>query len=144
MAIGKQQVASGLCALILAAIFIYAGILKILRPDLLMTDILSYDILPYRLAYFASYFMPAFEVVLGVCVLWPRFRKESALLIFLLLIAFIAALISAWVRGLDISCGCFGASEIKANYPWLITRDVLMALPCVYLIFSAKCSPRRC
>ena len=50
-----------------------------------------------------------------------------------LLVAFIVGIGSAWARGLQIDCGCFGGGGFDENaaddYPWDIARDVgLLAL----------------
>jgi len=114
-------------AWVLGALFIYAGALKFWRPDLLLADIESYHLLPYRLAYLWSYFLPALEIVGGVALYHHAWRKVAAGLLLALCVIFILALLSAWARGLDISCGCFGGAETKANYPVLIGRDLLLA-----------------
>jgi hypothetical protein len=41
---------------------------------------------------------------------------------------FIAALASAWSRGLDISCGCFGRENATADFPLLLARDGALLL----------------
>ena len=50
-----------------------------------------------------------------------------------LLVAFVIGISSAWARGLEIECGCFGGGGAKEGassaYPWEIARDVgLLAL----------------
>lgn len=123
-----SSIALWVFSLILAAVFIYAGVVKMLRPDLLLTDIQSYDLVPYRIAYLGALLLPPIEIVTGIGLLFRPLRKESAVILLLLMIVFIAALISAWTRGLDISCGCFGKSDTAANYPWLIMRDIALIL----------------
>ena len=45
------------------------------------------------------------------------------------LLAFLAAILSAWARGLDIQCGCFGGGAGTSSHVELIARDVaLLAL----------------
>jgi hypothetical protein len=48
--------------------------------------------------------------------------------------AFIVAIAAAWLRGLDISCGCFGSSEGETNYLWLILRDLLIVGGLLYIL----------
>jgi len=114
--------------LILAGVFIYAGSIKMSRPDLLLLDIQSYDLVSYRIAYMGALLLPSLEIVTGLGLLIRSIRKESSLILISIMLVFIAALLSAWSRGLDISCGCFGQSEIKANYPLLVARDVALIL----------------
>ena len=59
--------------------------------------------------------------------------RVSGVLSSLLFLAFIVGIASAWARGLQIDCGCFGGGGFDADatekYPWEIARDVgLLAL----------------
>ena len=38
-------------------------------------------------------------------------------------LVFLAALLSAWAHGLDISCGCFGKENNATNFPKHIAED---------------------
>lgn len=113
----------------LSAVFVYAGFVKFCNPAAFYADIAAYRLLPEWAAYVCAYFLPPFEVVLGVGVLVPRYLKVSSALIAVLNVAFIIALASAWARGLDISCGCFGAgaSVGAPDYALLIARDAVFA-----------------
>lgn len=117
-----------------AALYIYAGVLKLVQPDVLLADIRSYHLAPYRLAYIGAFALPALEIASGVALLFSATRREAALLLGALTAMFTLALISAWVRGLDISCGCFGKSETAANYPWLIGRDLVILAACIAIL----------
>jgi len=52
--------------------------------------------------------MPIIQLVLALCFLARIFLDASHLATLFLLICFATVQTSAWVRGLDISCGCFG------------------------------------
>ena len=59
---------------------------------------------------------------------------------FLLQVAFIIGIASAWARGLKIECGCFGgggtAAKASDQYPWDIARDIgLAALSLLLFLF---------
>ena len=123
---------------LISAVFIYAGIIKYVRPDLLLVDIQSYNILPHRLAYFGAFLLPPVEIVAGIGVIYARYRKVAAGTLFFLTVIFIVALSSAWIRGLDISCGCFGKHKLEVNYPWLIFRDLVIASLSLRLCLSNK------
>lgn len=113
--------------LVLAGLFLWAGILKAMEPELFLQDIESYEILPYRWAWLMSIWLPFLEITAAAALLTTRrWAQAGAAVIGGLLLAFLGAIISAWARGLSLSCGCFGASDEPANYPWLVTRDVLM------------------
>lgn len=125
--------------LILAGLFIYAGTIKLIQPDTFLSDIESYRMMPYALAWLTAFYLPPLEIVFGLGLLLPKFRKPSAYLLLLLTVVFILAITAAWLRGLDISCGCFGSSEEPANYLWLIVRDLLITGGLVFgVIFNLK------
>jgi hypothetical protein len=64
----------------------------------------------------------------------------ARLLVFGMLIVFVTMLISAWARGLDISCGCFGttSADTRANYPVLLARNVLLAAGLLFEAWAEK------
>jgi uncharacterized membrane protein YphA (DoxX/SURF4 family) len=115
-----------LCALGLAAVFLAAALLKLRDVAGFYREIENYQVFPPVLAVGLAYYVPALELVAAVAVLVPRWRRPGALVLGLLLAAFLGLLTSAWVRGLDISCGCFGVENFSANYPWLLARDTLL------------------
>ena len=138
--VGARRLVLLLLCLGLSGLFLYAGVLKLLRPDQMLTDILSYQLVPYQVAWFAALVLPAVEIITAVALWIGSLRREAVWMIWGMMAVFIVALALAWGRGLDISCGCFGKSETEANYPWLIGRDVLIALTAggVYLLDRNK------
>ena len=123
---GKLRIIEEIFAWGIGLAFIYAGAIKLISPGVFLTDIESYRLVPYTFAVAASLWLPPLELICGLGVLIPRLRLESAIVIGGLMAVFSIALISAWARGLDISCGCFGRSEVEANYPLLLARDALI------------------
>jgi putative oxidoreductase len=94
--------------LILAGVFISAGLLKVADPSLFASDIAHFHLLPYPAALAVSLYLPWLEIVAGVAVITGRFRAGALLILGILCVGFCAAIGSALVRGLDIECGCFG------------------------------------
>ena len=117
--------------LALAAVFLYAGVVKLISPDAFLADIESYRLLPYRAAWLIAYYLPALEVLVGVAILVPAWNRAAALVMGGMMGVFILALLSAWARGLDISCGCFGRSPETRQYLWLFVRDILLVVALV-------------
>lgn len=130
---GAKTLIREIVAWLIACVFIYAGLRKGLRPDLFLVDIESYHLVPYRLAYLAAYGLPALEVVAGLALLYRPYRRTGAWVLLGLTVIFMVALTQAWGRGLDISCGCFGKAETGANYPWLLSRDGVLAVALAWL-----------
>ena len=114
--------------IILAAFFIAAGVLKIQDPKSLTAAIETYQVLPYSLSVIMALFMPWVELFAGLGVLFKKLYGGSLLLLSGLLLLFTVALLQGWIRGLDVTCGCFGNNghENETNYVWLVLRDLLL------------------
>lgn len=122
-----------LARLVVGGVWIWAGALKLLDPAASIESVRAYEILPAGLVDPVGYLLPALEVVVGVTLVVGLLTRGAALLSALLLLAFIIGISSAWVRGLEIDCGCFGDGganpDATSQYPWEIARDVgLLAL----------------
>ncbi len=101
----------------MGAWFVYAGGLKIfvVGLDRFVVDIENYRLVSGQLAVVVGYIIPWFEVVGGLCFMLGILRKGAWWVMFGLVLAFTISVGSAWLRGLDISCGCLGGSE-KISY----------------------------
>lgn len=116
-----------LLTLSLSGLFIYAGSIKILDTPAFYQDILSYKMLSSLLAWWLAHSLPWLEVLAGVALLFPRTRASAALIFLLMMILFTLALSSAWIRGIDITCGCFGSSfTTESNYALWLARDLAL------------------
>jgi len=108
---------------------VIAGTTKAVHPATFVADIWSYQLVPESWAYWIAVFLPWLEIVAGAALITHRQRTGARLLAGAMLVVFVVALAISWARGLDIVCGCFGGSPSSAgttNYPWLITRDLLL------------------
>jgi len=121
--------------LVLSGLFLYAGVMKLLDTGQFYRDIQSYRLTPDVLSWWAAHYLPWLELVAGVALFLPKFRLPAALIFAGLMSVFTLALLSAWSRGLDISCGCFGSSTAEANYPWLVGRDLGLLLMALFLVW---------
>ena len=123
--------------LVVSAAFILAALPKIQDTAAFAVSVQGYRIVTANLAMWIALALPWLELVTGFGLLIPQIRRGSALVIALLLIAFIALHASAWARGLDINCGCFSAheSDKSPNYLWPILRNIglLAACACVLI-----------
>lgn len=103
----------------LGLLFLYAGGKKLFATGVsaFAADVEKYQLLPEDLVPVMAYGLPWLEVVVGVCLL-GQFARRGALWWSLgMTLMFVGAIAWAWRQGLDISCGCFGASEMKISYP---------------------------
>jgi len=112
----------------LAAVFLVAGGTKV--GDLAASGraVNAYQLMPYDVAKVIGAAQPFLEIALGLLLLAGLAVRLSAGIAAVLLVVFIAGIISAWARGLQIDCGCFSkGGELKAGqipeYGWEILRD---------------------
>ena len=127
-AIINRQLFVLLARLALAGVFVTAALPKIEDPAAFASSVDAFRVIDSGLSGWVALCLPWLELVLGIGILLPVIRRASGALIGLLLLLFVTLHLSAWVRGLDISCGCFGAEtgEASADYRWLILRNLLL------------------
>jgi uncharacterized membrane protein YphA (DoxX/SURF4 family) len=115
----------------LAGILFYAAVPKLFEPDGAKSVIIAYRLVPDALVPLLSWGLPIFEIVLGALLLVGLFTRVAAVLTGLLMLAFMVGVVSVWVRGYSIECGCFGgggdvSEEGKtARYVGYLFRDFL-------------------
>ena len=124
---------------VVAGVLAWAGVAKLGDPARFAADIDNYRLLPPALAAMAAVYLPWLELGLAAGLLVPRLRVVARLLALGLILVFCAALCSAWARGLDIRCGCFGGSAGGASTAQALGRNaVLVAL----LVWGGSRPPR--
>ena len=112
----------------LAAVWLVAGGLKV--GDLAASGraVNAYRLFPYDVAKVIGAAQPFLEITLGLLLLAGLAVRLSAGISAGLLVIFIAGIVSAWARGLQIDCGCFSSGgELSAGqdprYAWDLVRD---------------------
>jgi len=112
----------------LAAILGYAAWAKLSAPANSVVTIKAYRLIPDSMASVVAYGLPAVELALALLVLAGLASRFTALAVCVLMVIFIAGIISVWARGLSIDCGCFGGggtvAQGQTQYPQEIARDV--------------------
>ena len=116
---------------ILAGIFIVASLYKIVSPSSFAHQIYNYKLLPSWAINPVALSMPWLQLLCGLAILLNRFEGGAVVLISLMLLTFQAAIASALVRGLNISCGCFKSGGAPAT--WLtFGRDSMMLIAALF------------
>ena len=126
--------------LVLAGAFLYAGASKALDPQAFATDIDHYRLLPHPVVLAVSVYLPWLEIFCGLAVLARRRERGALFVLGGLCVLFCAALASAWFRGLDISCGCFGHAT-TASVPVAFARSFILGLVAVALLGVSRIPP---
>ena len=116
--------------LVLAGIFIYAGLLKMDSPLEFADSIAAYRILPASMIDLLALGLPPFEFACGLLVLLGFHRRAGLLGMVGMLGVFMGAAVTALLWKLPIDCGCFGANSWFASSLWaaLIRDGVLLLL----------------
>tara|TARA_R110002096_G_scaffold54841_6_gene141347 strand:- start:105 stop:545 length:441 start_codon:yes stop_codon:yes gene_type:complete len=107
------------------ALFIWSGIAKLKDPLSFADAVRNFRIIQDPIAPAMALFIPWVEVCAGIGVMAGRFARGGAFLLVGALFVFTGAVVAAWLRGLDITCGCFATNE-ALNYPEKVIQNVLL------------------
>lgn len=113
---------------IFGAVFIFAGAVKVWEPQLFLVAIRGFRILPDPFAAWVALGLPWLEIFCGLAVMSGFLRRGGLLLLNLCLVVFLAAIIFARSRGLDVECGCFGSALKTSMAVELVIDLVLLAI----------------
>ena len=131
-----------LARLVTGGVWLVAGLLKLPDPAASVRAVRAYELLPEAIVPAVGYLLPISEVVLGICLIAGFLTRLSGALSALLQLAFIIGIASAWARGLEIDCGCFGGGGVEegasAQYPWDIARDTGLLLLSAWLVWRPR------
>jgi len=128
-----------LLRILLAFVFIYAGIEKIADPSGFSDSLDNYRILPLFSVNIFAIILPWIELIAGLFLLFGIKVKENSLIISFCLCVFIIAITISLFRGLNIDCGCFGTvNGSKVGVYKLIEDFVLLLMGVLLINFDSK------
>lgn len=123
--------------LVLGAIFIVAGAGKIGHATDFAAQIAGFRILPEPAIAPLALMLPFLELLLGGYLIVGLFTRAAAWIAAALLLTFDAAIASAVVRGMSVSCGCFGPQD-KSVTTWAeVARDAVFVVLAVIVALRA-------
>jgi len=115
--------------ILLGVIFVLSSIPKIKQPYDFLASVYNYEIVGPKLGMFAAMAMPWLELFVGICLVGGLFLSGAFLAAMAMGAMFVYVIISALYQGLEISCGCFGASSTDIiNYTTLIRAGFVLVL----------------
>ena len=136
MAFYSSPVLSLAFRVILGALFLYAGIAKIVDPMGFALSIYNYKLLPESLINVAAILLPWLEVVVGGSLLLGIGTAGGALIATALFSIFAGALTINLIRGLDIACGCFSTTASGGSISgFYLLRDFSLLLMSLQILF---------
>ena len=124
------------CRVVLGALFLWAAATKLPDMSAFAQDLANYRILPGVLVPWAAAAVVGIEIAAGLALVTGFGARAGAVVIAGLLVAFIAFLAQALLRGIDLRCGCFGGDE-PASW-WTVARDVAMLAAALLVIWKPE------
>jgi putative oxidoreductase len=121
--------------LIVAAVFIYAGAIKALDPIRFASDIDNYKILPWTISVRLAFYLPWLEIFCGLALIARKLYFGGLSILTGLMSIFIVAAIVDKIRGLDISCGCFGHVSKNWSFSAHLALDCVLLAALLFLLF---------
>ncbi len=131
-----------LIRVLIALLFIVTGAEKIVDPHQFSVAILKYRLFNLFFANIIAIYLPWFELIVGILLLFGSYIKENIILIDLLLLFFNILIITAMIRGLNIDCGCYGtAGAMRVGFTKLLENFGIIGLSFILLFahsFNSK------
>ena len=134
---GVWRVLSRILDFVLAGIFIYAGALKAFDPVQFASDIDNYKILPWSISVALAFYLPWLEVFCALGLVFRFLYRGALSILSASIVVFTLATIAAKVRGLDITCGCFGHVSQNWSFPAHLITNVAILAALLVLLFKA-------
>src|SRR5882762_10036575 len=142
MDLSSRNILWRIVALIVGGIFIYAGVIKAVDPLRFAIDIDNYKMLPWAIGVRLAFYLPWLELLCGVALILRFFFGGGLLILTALTFVFIAASIIAKVRGLDITCGCFGHASKNWSFTTHFALDFAILIALIALWISKRAQQR--
>ena len=123
--------------LVIGAIFLVAGVSKIGHAAEFAAQIAGFHLLPQIVIAPIALGLPFLEVLLGGYLIIGLFTRAAAWVAAAMLLLFDGAIASAVVRGMTVSCGCFGPAD-KTVTTWAeVARDAVFVALAVVIALRA-------
>jgi putative oxidoreductase len=127
---------------VLGAVFVAAGVLKIADPLAFAVSIARLRLVPTAMIGPVAILLPWVEVVAGLALFVPAFRLPALKLLLALLGGFTVILGIGLLRGTGGSCGCFGTADAFLNRSDVaVARNAVLIALAVLLIRRKPTSP---
>lgn len=133
----KSRYLAFLFRLILGVVFVYASLDKIAHPDDFAKIVYNYHFLPGQVINLFAIILPWVELLTGLALILGIFVESAALIIGTLLFVFVIGLVTAVLRNLDISCGCFSTKPSSDRVVWdTVIRDLVLLILVVQVYYG--------
>lgn len=131
-----------LARLLVGAVWVIAGLAKLPDPAGSVRAVRAYQLLPEAVVPTVGHLLPVVEIVIGMFLVLGLLTRPPAAASAVLFVAFIIGISSAWIRGLEINCGCFGGSAVPKDphrgYAIDLARDAVLLLGSLWLVVRPR------
>jgi uncharacterized membrane protein YphA (DoxX/SURF4 family) len=136
-----------LARLVLGGFFVYASLDKIWDPAAFAKIVYQWQVVGPVASNLVAVTLPWVELVAGLLLVAGVWRRESALVIALMLVVFLVAAASVMARGIDVeNCGCVSVAKGAAEAAWppawtkgvgwfLVARNLVLLAAALALAF---------
>jgi len=140
--IAKVKFAWRIMDLVVGGVFIYAGVVKAFQPVRFASDIDNYKILPWTISVGLAFYLPWLEIFCGLALILRRLYLGGLSILTALVLIFSGVTIAAKVRGLDITCGCFGHASQNWSFSGHLALDLVILAALLALYFKVTSENR--
>jgi putative oxidoreductase len=119
---------------VVAGIFIYAGAIKALDPVQFASDIDNYKTLPWPVSVALAFYFPWLEIFCGFSLVVRSLYRGALSILTALILVFTLMTIAAKLRGLDITCGCFGHASQNWSFTAHLALDLILLAAVIFLL----------
>lgn len=118
-------------------VFVVAGLAKIGHATEFAAQIAGFRLLPQPVIAPMALVLPFLELLLGGYLVVGLFTRASAWTAAALFALFDAAIASAVVRGMTVSCGCFGPNDTTVTTWPEVARDAVLVVIAIVVALRA-------
>ena len=139
--------------LLLGAFFVYASLDKIWSPAAFAKIVYQWQVVGPVPSNLVAVTLPWIELLAGLLLIAGAWKRESALVIALLLVVFIVSAGSVMARGIDVeNCGCVSVAKADAPSSWppawtkgvgwfLVSRNLVLLGAALVLVLATPPPP---
>jgi putative oxidoreductase len=125
--------------ILLGGLFLWASITKVPDMAAFAESVANYRIVPPALVPAAAAAVIGVEIAAGVALVANVWARAGAWVLAGLLAVYTVGLTSAFARGIDLACGCFGGNAPATG--WTVLRDVVLLALAVWVALTARDRP---
>ena len=139
--------------LVLGAFFVYASLDKIWSPAAFAKIVYQWQVAGPVPSNLVAVTLPWIELLAGLLLVAGVWKRESSLVIALLLVVFLVAAASVIARGIDVeNCGCVSVAKAEARSSWppawtkgvgwfLVSRNLVLLGAALVLVLAPPPRP---